>query len=159
MDVVVNQPAAVPKPSWVLMLNSRVILAGVVALLTILLAAIEFPILAGSAVGYLGAVVGVALLLPFAITVFLSVDRRNLRATRAATLICFGAAGLASFGVISNVSEALYYRQTIDPRFLGIFSGTGFGIAAYFTASGIAFRRWQRELEAASGSTRLSPGQ
>ncbi len=133
------------------------ILAGIVVLLTMSVASILFPILAGSAVGYLGAVLGVVLFFPFGITVFLSVDRRSLRATRAVALFCFGAAGIALFGVVSNVSEALYYRKTIDPLFLVIFSGTGFGIASYFAASGIAFRRWQGELEAASRSSRGEP--
>jgi hypothetical protein len=161
LSAVVDKPSnlsspnpPVPQPSWLFVLNSRVILSGVVALLTISAATIAFPVLAGSAVGYLGAVLGAFLFLPFGIGVFLSVDRRSLRATRGVALCCFGVAGITVFGVVSNIAEALSYRQPIDPLFLAIFCPTGFGIAAYFTASGIAFRHWRVQLQAASGSSR-----
>src|SRR5262245_20546740 len=121
-----------PKPSRLLVVNSRVTLVGLVVLLTISVAAVAFPILAGSAAGYLGAILGVLLFLPFGISVFLSVDRRSLPATRGVVLFCFGAAGLAFFGVVSNVIEALYYRQAIDPLFLCIFCGASFATVAYF---------------------------
>lgn len=156
VDLAVDEPSPSPvtmtpppKPSWLLIINSRVILYGLVALLTMSVVTILFPSLAESGVGYLGALASVPMLLTFGIVTFLSVERHNLLATSMAVALNFGTAALTMFGVVANVGEALQQGEDVDFQFVIGLVVIGFGIAAYFSVSGLAFLLWAWRLDAA----------
>ena len=127
-------------------------------LMTVSAFALIFPEVAGSGVAYGGVIVLLALLLPFGLGVFLSVDRRSLTATRRVVWFCFAVAGLSVFGVISNVGEIIFYGTKVAPVALTVFVLAGFGVATYFVASGVSFQKWQRQLESACGMISQSSG-
>lgn len=135
------------KPPVLLVLCSRMILFGVVALLTMTVAMIIFPELAGTPYAYLGALLLIPIVAAVALVTFYSVDRRSLSATRALVWLHFAGAALLTFGAIANVGELVLSDEPVDIQFVVVLVAICSGLMGCLFASGVIFLRWQRQLE------------
>ncbi len=132
-----------PRPSALVMVNSICVLVCTAAVIGLCIAGILNP---ATPFVLLGAVFAMPQGVFFGVLLFISIFRRSEGVSFGVAVLYFLAAGLAAFGMVTNVGEALLDDAPGKWMFLLVFSVVGLSITVYAVFCGVLHLRWYRRL-------------